>query len=398
MSADRPLRVLQVIPSLAARTGGTAESVVQSSIALQNYGLETTIFATELGSAVSARQPSRVSASALPSGAEELDVRLFPTRRPHSFAFSPELYRALAKATGGYDVVHIHSLFLFPQLAAYRQAVRQRVPYVVTPHGILDPYHRQHGRLRKQVTDVLWQRRLLEGASALHLTSDEEARLVADVAPAVPRVIASIGVHWPRFQNLPEPERFRREQLGGHSGPIVLHLGRVSHKKGPDVLIRSFAVASREFPEARLVFVGPDDEGLTPKLTALAAELGIDSKVTFTGMLPGEESKLQALAAADVWALSSNAENFGIAVAEAMAAGRAIVISPLVNIAPEIARANAGLVCERSPEAFGAGLASLLRDAGLREELGGRAREFAKGYDWAALAPGLAQVYDGARR
>ena len=276
MSADRPLRVLQVIPSLAARTGGTAESVIQSSIALQNYGLETTIFATELGSAVSARQPSRVSASALPSGAEELDVRLFPTRRPHSFAFSPELYRALAKATGGYDVVHIHSLFLFPQLAAYRQAVRQRVPYVVTPHGILDPYHRQHGRLRKQVTDVLWQRRLLEGASALHLTSDEEARLVADVAPAVPRVIASIGVHWPRFQNLPEPERFRREQLGGHSGPIVLQesieLPYARPIEGIEALVHE--VEHRLLPRAiRLIAAGavtsdPDD----PRRVVIAEE------------------------------------------------------------------------------------------------------------------------------
>lgn len=387
------MRVLQVIPSIAARTGGTAESVVQSSLALQGLGFETTIFTTDLGRAVSAKEHRSISPADLPAGARDLDVRMFPTRRPHQFAFSPTLYRALGEEAPGFDVVHIHSLFLFPQFAAYRQATRHRLPYVVTPHGILDPYHRQHGRLRKRVTDVLWQRRLLEGAAALHLTSAEEARLVADVAPSVKRVVASIGVAWERFQHLPDGVPFRQRFLEGHEGPVVLHVGRVSHKKAPDVLVRSFAVAAETVPDARLVFVGPDDEDFTPRLRRLAEELGIGAKITFTGMLPGEESKLEALAAADVWALPSNAENFGIAVAEALAAGLPVVISPSVNIAREIEEAGAAVVCERDPDAFGGALASLLADERRREELGGRAREFAKRYDWAAVAPRLSEIY-----
>jgi glycosyltransferase involved in cell wall biosynthesis len=392
------VRVLQVIPSIAARTGGTAESVVQSSLALQELGLETTIFTTDLGRAVSAREHERVSAEALPSGADGLDVRMFPTRTPHHFAFSPDLYRALGTSVPGYDVVHIHSLFLFPQLAAYRQARRHGLPYVVTPHGILDPYHRRHGRLRKRVTDVLWQHRLLERAAALHLTSEEEARLVADVAPRVKRLVASIGIPWHRFQQLPDARPFRERHLGGHEGPVVLHVGRVSHKKAPDVLVRSFAVASRSVPDARLVFVGPDDEDFTPRLLALAEQEGVGDKVTFTGMLPGDEGKLGALAAADVWALPSNAENFGIAVAEALAAGLPVVISPSVNIAPEIERAGAAVVAERDPGAFGAALAALLADERRRAELGERAREFAKRYDWRAVAPRLASLYEEALR
>lgn len=390
------MRVLQVIPSLATRTGGTAESVVQSSRALSDLGIETTIFATDLGRPVSAGRSLHAGTHELPAGSDGLDIRLFRTRPPRQLAFSPSLYRALGREAAAYDVVHIHSLFLFPQWAAYRHAARAGIPYVVTPHGILDPYHRRHGHLRKRVTDLVWQRRLLEGARALHLTTDEEARLVADVAPQIPRVIASIGVHWAEYQDLPDGKAFRRRFLDGHDGLIVLHLGRVSHKKAPDVLVQAFAHAARDIPDARLAFVGPDDESLTPRLTSLAQELGVGGRVVFTGMLPGHEGKLAALAAADIWALPSNAENFGIAVAEALAAGLPVVISRRVNTAPAIELAGAGLVAKGEPHAFGEALRSLLRDPERRADLGRRGREFARRYDWAAVAPGLATVYERA--
>ena len=370
-----------------------AEAVVQSSRCFGELGVETTIFTTDIGAPVSARRVGTVATNGLPEGAGELDVRLFPAIAPRRFAFSPSLDRSLARATPRYDVVHIHSLFLFPQLAAYRHAARSGKPYVVTPHGILVPYHRRHGRPRKFVTEVLWQRRLMEGAAALHLTSDAEAELVADVAPRVPRVVAPIGIHWAEFQELPDPGEFRRRHLGGHDGPVVMHVGRVSHKKAPDVLVRAFALVAKEVPDAVLVFVGPDDERRVPKLRALADELGIGARVVFTGMLPGEEGKLSALAAADVWALPSNAENFGIAVAEALAAGRPVVISPYVNTAPDIRAAGAALVASQEPREFAAAIVSLLEDPERRAELGGTAREFARRYDWRAVTPGLVEVY-----
>ncbi len=392
------MRVLRVIPSLASRTGGPAETVVQSSLAFRELGIETSIFATDVGAPASARERRRAGlepepGGLFPAGAETLDVRLFGVRRPYRFTFSPALYRALGERTASYDVVHIHGLYLFPHLAAYRQATRARRPYIVTVHGILDPYHRRHGRLRKGIADSLWQRRMLEGAAALHLETDDEARLVSDVAPAVPRVVTPTGIHWARFGELRGGGEFRRRFLGGHAGPVVMHIGRLSHKKAPDVLVRAFAVVARELPEALLVFVGPDDEDRRPKLETLATELGVSGKVVFTGMLPGEESRLGALAATDVWALPSNADNFGLAAAEALAAGLPVVISPHVNTAPEVGKARAALVREQDPEIFGAAILSLLRDPQARAELGARAREFARRYDWGTVAQPLAQMY-----
>ena len=227
----------------------------------------------------------------------------------------------------------------------------------------------------------------------LHATSVEEARLLADVAPAVPRSVVPNGIDCAAYASLPPASEFRQRFLGSARGPVVMFLGRLSHKKGIDTLVRAFARVRRDVPDAQLAIAGPDDEGLTPSFRALAAQEGVGGAVTFTGMLRGRD-KLAALAAADVWALPSHSENFGIAVAEALAAGRAVVVSPRVNIAPEVASAGAGVVAELDAAAFAEAIGGLLRDGARRAELGRAAREFARRYDWPAVAPQLAEMYE----
>ncbi len=387
------MRVLHVIPSLAARTGGPPLAVIESARALSRVGVESTILATDMAEAASARTHARASIADLPDGAEELDVRLFPARWPRRIAFSPELSRALAEEAPRCDVVHIHSLFLFPQFAAYRAARRAGVPYIVSPRGALDPHLRRRSRAVKAIGDALWQRSMLEGAAVLHATSDEEARLLGDVAPGAPRAIVPNGINCADYEVLPPASEFRERFLGGSDGPVVMFLGRLSHKKGLDLLVRAFARVQGEIPEAQLAIVGPDDEGLMPALRAVAAREGVAGAVAFIGMLRGR-GKLAALAAADVWALPSHSENFGIAVAEALAAGRAVVVSPGVNIAPEIAAAGAGVVADLGGEAFASAIVTLLRDDVERVRLGRAGREFARRYDSAAVAPQLADMYE----
>lgn len=386
------MRVLHVIPSLASRTGGPAMSVVESSLALQRCGVDVTILATDMAEAASARTHRRATAGDLPAGARDLDVRLCAARWPYRLAYSPALQRALRDEARRSDVVHIHSLFLFPQFAAYRAACAAGVPYVVSPRGALDPYLRQRGRATKALADALWQRSMLGRASALHVTSDEEARLTGDIAPGVPRHVVSNGIRWVAYQG-GSSAAFRQRYLDGSDDPLVMYLGRISHKKGLDLLLRAFKLILRDVASARLAIVGPDDEGLTAGLVALARAEGVGERVVFTGMLRGED-KLDALAAADVWSLPSHSENFGNAVAEALAAGRATVISPGVNIAPEIAAAGAAVVAPLRAEAFAQEIVALLRDDVRRIALGARGRAFARRYDWDVVGPKLAAMYE----
>jgi glycosyltransferase involved in cell wall biosynthesis len=157
------------------------------------------------------------------------------------------------------------------------------------------------------------------------------------------------------------------------------------------VLIKSFARVLEHQP-ARLAIVGPDDGGQRPRLERLAENSGIGSQVDFVGGLYGRD-RLAALSAADVWALSSHTENFGIAVMEALAAGCPVAISREVNLAEEVAAANAGLVADSEPRAFAAGLLKLLGDPGLRRRLSRTGQEFAERYDWSEVTPRLLDMY-----
>jgi FkbM family methyltransferase len=384
--------VLHVLPLIAPRAGGYVTFALQASAALQEHGIHPIIYATDLAHLPMARSPARMSAADAPYGAHCLDVRLAPASPPRRFANSWQMWRELPALVGAVDLVHIHSLWLAPQLAGYLSCRRTNVPYVVSPHGALDPYLRLKGRRRKWLIDRLWQRRMLLDAAALHVTTAEEQELVADIAPAVPRFIAPVGVHTGDYAELPDPSRFRDEHLDGHAGPVVLFLGRITFKKALDVLLRGFARALPGHEDAILAIVGPDDEGLSPSLRRLAAQLGIADRVRLVPALYGAE-KLGALAAASVWVLASHTENFGVSALEAAAAGLPIILSPQVNIAAGMLAAGAAVVAEVEPGAVGLAIVEMLDDAPRRVRLGAAARAFAAAYDWSLISPALAQEY-----
>jgi glycosyltransferase involved in cell wall biosynthesis len=387
------MRVLSVVVGIGARTGGIAPFVGGAARELEAVGAHMQILGTDLALAPwgwSQRQ-RRIRPDEWHPALANTDTQLFKARFPRRLAYSPALARRLRQIAPQFDLIHIHNLWQFPQYAAHRAAFQSGVPYIVSPHGGLDPYLRRRGRLRKQVTTALWQGKMLDKARMIHVTTQAEKALTADVAPAVPRAVVPCGLDVDEFAALPESEVFRRRQLDGYDGPLVLFLGRITQKKGLDVLIRAFNRA-RQDQECRLAIVGPDDEGLLPKLHEMVAELGLERDVYFLEPAYGED-RLAALASADVWALPSHAENFGIAVVEAMAAGCPVLISPAVNLSPEIAGAQAGIVAEADPEIFGQALAGLLGDHPTRQTLRQRAPAFARHYDWNEIGPQLIDMY-----
>jgi len=388
------MRILHVIPSVATRTGGPATSVVDASLALVAHGFESAVYATDMSAPAGAGRRRRISPEELPSGAEAAGVRLFPPVI-HRFAYAPTLRRAIRSAVASCDVVHVHSLYLYPQLAAFLEARSASVPYVVSPRGSLDPFLRARSRGRKAIVDTLWQGRLLAGAASLHVTSEGEREATKDIAPCVPRFVVPNCIRWDDFHRLPTGTAFRDTRLGGFDGPLIGVHGRINFKKGLDRLIRAFSYARLRVPDARLVIAGPDDEGLTPRLKEIARELGVEDAVSFIGML-GPKERLEALAAFDLWALPSHTENFGNAAVEAMAAGLPVLLTPDVAIARAAFPSRAAAVSPGDPENFGAALAQLLADPREPDGLRLRGRNFAKRYDWAQVAPRLAAMYEQA--
>jgi glycosyltransferase involved in cell wall biosynthesis len=351
----------------------------------------TNLFAPDLAVGANARRYWTISAEDLPAS-QRAYTRLFRTRPPRRLVFSPSLYSALRREAGGYDVIHIHNLWTFPQFASYRQASRQDVPFIVAPCGGLDPLRRDRNSHVKALTTALWQKRMLRDARLIHFKTQAEKERAADVVRSDQAAVVPNGIRWTAFQDLPESQEFRRRHLRGHEGPVIMTIGRLSWEKRLDVLIQAFAQVADEFKDALLVIVGPDDEGLGAELSASASELAVGSRVRFTGALAGDD-KLEALAAADLWCSTSQFESFGLAAVEALAAGRPALISDGVQIADEIGAARAALVTPSSPDPVATGIRRLLRDAPLRRRLSENGRLFAREFDWASIASQLASMY-----
>ncbi len=375
-----------MIASLAARTGGPAKAAIDMARAVARLGHRVDIFTTDRGLAADEMPVPGWSVAG-----DGVGLHFFPQHFPAAFATSFPLARALAKAIPAADVVHIHSLYLFHVWAAARLCARHRVPYLLRPHGTLDPYIWRRHRWRKKPLELLFQNRVIRGAAAIHYTAAEEMRLARPFVFGTPGVVIPNGLDLADYADLPPPGRFRARhpELAGRR--IVLFLGRLNFKKGLDLLVPAFAKALTAQPDLHLVVAGPDD-GMRAKMDAWIRQAGIVDRVTFTGML-AHGPKLEAFRDALMFVLPSYSENFGIAVAEAMACGVPVAISDKVNIWREVVEADAGLVGPTTVEAVADQIVRIAAHPD-PEALGARGRRLVETkFAWDKIAHGLETVY-----
>ena len=208
----------------------------------------------------------------------------------------------------------------------------------------------------------------------------------------VPGAVVANGINFADYAQVPAKGLLRRRHPELADGRIVLFLGRLNFKKGLDVLIPAFAEAATEADDLRLVPAGPDD-GMECRACAWVRECAIEDKTVFTGMLTGPQIQ-QAYRDAEMFALPSYSENFGIAVVEAMAMGVPVLISDKVNIWREVADAGAGLVSAPDVDAF----SGLIRRAAAPDfdlaGMGGAGRELARTrFDRSEIGGGLEALY-----
>jgi len=176
---------------------------------------------------------------------------------------------------------------------------------------------------------------------------------------------------------------------------IILFLGRITWKKGFDILSEAFARLSHVYPDAVLVLAGNDESGYVETVRKMLGKKGVTEKVFFTGMLLGRE-KWQAFAACDVFVLPSYSENFGMSVIEAMAAGAPVVISDQVALAPESKKEDIAVVVETTAASLYNGLHSVLHDPEASRSRALRAKEYVRRqYDIRDIADHMIALYKG---
>jgi glycosyltransferase involved in cell wall biosynthesis len=220
----------------------------------------------------------------------------------------------------------------------------------------------------KRMYHALWGKQLLEEASAVIATSEQEADgLIAGGLPRTRVVLRRNGVEAPA--SWPERGAFRRAHGISDDVKLVLFLGRLSVKKSPDLLLRAFAELSGRSTGVlmKLVFAGPEESGVKAELEQMAMQLGVRTKVQFVGPIFGD-AKWAAYRDADVFILPSQNENFGNTAAEAVAAGTPVIVTEQCGIAPLLAD-QAGLVVRHDTTALSRALEHILSDAELRSRL-----------------------------
>src|SRR5260370_21306377 len=276
-------------------------------------------------------------------------------------------------------MVHIFGLYdlLGPAVAG---ACRKRaIPYVVEPIGMFIPIVRN--LWLKRLYHLVWGRKLLQGASHLVATSEQEIEeLVGGGIPRTKVLVRRNGVEAP--ESWPEAGVFRKALGISKEMKLVVFLGRLSVKKSPDLLLRSFAEVVKRFAgmPLRLVFAGPDEGRVKSQLEQLASNLGVRANVQIAGPVFGL-NKWAAYRDADVFVLPSQNENFGNTAAEAVAAGKPAIVTEQCGIARLLANA-AGLVVGHNAEELAEALARILSDEELRGQLKRGCAKVASNLGW----------------
>lgn len=321
--------------------------------------------------------------------------RYFPYWSP--LLVSPAMSKWLKTNLIFFDIVHIHGLYRFPVTSAACWARRVGVPYVIMPHGSLDPflYNRsQYNLFLKRVYERLFDIPNLNHAAGVLFTAEEEARRSSFLELQSRPVIVPNGIDWKRYQRLPSRGNFRRRINLNYQSPLVLFLGRINFTKGLDLLIPSFRRVVQKHPDANLAIVGPDNEGYGLKVRNWCEEQGIQDRVLIVDHLEFEAVK-EAYVDADVFVLSSYTENFGLTVIEAMACGTPVIISNHVNICRQVQEAGAGIVVGLDQNALAEAICQVLEDQEGAKAMGTRGRRVVeKRYTWSRIVEQLTTVYE----
>jgi len=304
------MRVVQVVPSIARRSSGPTYTVTRLCEQLIAQGVDVTLATTDRPNEIT------LSGSVRPCSRIEMFGKL---------RVSPAMHRWLKRSVGSDrpDVLHSNSLWQIPSLYCAQVARRSGVPHVVSPRGTLASAAFVAGSPSKRLLWPLWQRRALREASCFHATAESEVEEIRRFGFGQPIAMIPNGVDVPAHE---KTEHTRRHE--------VLFLGRVHPTKGVDVLLNAWRGVQDEFPGWQLRIVGPSADSYGAKMRGLCIQLGA-KRVEFAGELLGAEREAAFLRAA-LFVLPTRHENFGVAIAEALAHATPAIVSreaPWVGLA-----------------------------------------------------------------
>ena len=381
------MKILHIIHSVNPANGGPIEGIKQLAVAKKAKGLEIEV--------VSLDSPDAPWLT-------DFSLKVHPLGPAYlGYGYCPRLIPWLRAHASDYDFVVVNGIWQYSSFATWCVLRGSRTPYFVFTHGMLDPWFKKHYPLKHFKKWLYWlgaEYRVLRDASAVLFTCLEE-KLQARRSFWLYRcneVVVNYGTAGWQGDAEAQKKEFLEKFPELRGKRLILFLGRVHEKKGGDLLIQAFhrILSEKPDPKLQLVIAGPADNVFGSKLKNMTRSLGLDERVTWTGMVEGNV-KWGAFQASEAFILPSHQENFGISVAESLSASVPVLISNKVNIWREIEQDGAGLVENDDME----GTYSLLKrwlalDAREREQKRAKARRcFEQHFEIMSAAESLINVY-----
>ncbi len=306
------IKVLHTIAGIWKHTGGPAESVPRLCSELSKVGNKITL----------ATLDGPLSKAALASREEGVELVTFP-RLPGDF--SPAFAKLLPDICKVSDIVHGHGLWMHVNWSTGKHAKGLNKPLVITPRGSLEPRRLKHSYWKKRVSSFLFDKSNLEYASCIHATSEMEYESIRSYGIKNPVAIIQNGVDVPTFNSDKQHlDSFREKYPEFKNKRIMLFLSRLSWEKGLPLLVKAWKSLSSDFKDWHLVIAGQGTTDYEKEIKSLFCSNGLAERTTWTGILHDEE-KRAAFSEAELFVLPTLSENFGIAVAEALASGIPVI-------------------------------------------------------------------------
>jgi glycosyltransferase involved in cell wall biosynthesis len=386
------MKVLHVIPSLSPALGGPTQVALKIVRAIRHQGIDAEIVTTnhDHKSHLDLTLNQLIEYEGVPVWFLPVDYAL------KEYLFTSALATWLWQRISDYDLLDNHYLFSYVPTCAAAIARHQKIPYTVRTQGQLTPWALRQSSVKKQLYTALIERRNLKHAAAIHCTTQQEEEDLRNFGIKTPAITLPLGVQPATLIANAKSELRQLYQIPGDR-LIVLFLSRLHPKKRPDLLIEAFQQVASQNSSSHLLIAGSGEADYLAYLQQLTTQKQLRDHITFTGLITGHQKNI-LLQGADIFALPSYSENFGIAVAEAMAAGLPVIVTPGVQIAPEIFAAQGGIIVNDRAELIVA-LTQLLESPKMRSHLSQNAMKLAQDrYNWDSIASQLIAAYGAIRK
>ena len=385
------MKILHVIPSLSPRQGGTSRAAIDMVQALLACGLDVEIATTN---------DDGDNLLDVPLGERTIHDRIptyfFPRYSPpvvalREFTISGAFTTWLLQNITRYDAIHIHTIFSYIPTIAMAISRSKGIPYLTTPHGMLCKWSLQQKTRKKQAYLKLIERANLDRAQALHLTCQQEQDDVGCLNLKSPTFILPLALTTTQSP-IPNAAKLLRQQFNYPvDEPIILFLSRLHYVKGLDYLIPALGKLTHH--RFTLMIAGSGTAEYEAEIRSLLHTSGIAERTKMLGFIAGEQKQL-LIQGANLFALTSHLESFGLAVLEALAVGTPALVTHGVALATTIEDRQLGYVTDLDIDAIATTLDRYLTDPDRAKLMGDRARQFIlEHYTWDRIAPELIGIY-----